>query len=79
MATVCGALSALGARIVLIDQTSQASRLLGRGERIDDIERRMRFRPESVQRQDGLVCVSAERIVAMIPVSARACALDAGS
>lgn len=71
-------LAAVGNRVLAIDQASQAARLIARGSEEASVAEVLGIRAWSIERADGLVCVTVQHTVGVFPVVARGCALDDG-
>lgn len=79
LALCLNGLSAMGARVQLIDQAAQLARLIARGNDPFDAQHVIGSNePVVVERETELVCVRVNRQVGVLPISARSCALDAG-
>lgn len=70
------ALSLLGSRVLVIDAAAQAARLVARGEPVATLTSALRVSVVAIDHNDELVCVTVAATSGLIPVEARACALD---
>ena len=72
------ALAMLGARVMAIDTAAQAARMVGRGDSIEVGDHHNGSHVTGIDRVEGTVCVRVESDSTLLPVAARACALDGG-